>query len=178
LRTGLGYRISLRFLAEYSYTSQAEFMVFPIKESDYFSSTEDDIIRSHSFYISWLPLTANGFLTKKIDLCAGVGLSLNPVLTFSNYQFILSGAGYTYYGGYFKYSEKETIPGLMLKSELDYYILKWISFNAMIEKSFLPAFRIPEHTQNHPETGDLLGIEAHKVNFSGYGVRFGLKFHL
>lgn len=177
-RIGAGYSISAKFLIEYSYMPAADFHSFDIYGSNYVTRSENYEIKSHSIYFTWLPVRADGFQTRKIELSAGAGFSLNPVLTRSGY-FFKTPDGDTYIAGeYFNYYDTKTKPGLMLKTEFDYYLLKWISLNAMVEKSFLPSVSIPEHKQIHPVTGELMGIEAHKVNYSGYSILFGVRFHL
>ncbi len=177
-RIGAGYSVSPEFLIEYSYMPAADFHAFDIYGSNYVTRSESYEIKSHSLYFTWLPVRADGFLTRKIELSAGAGFSLNPVLTRSGYFFKTPDGDTFITGEYFDYYDAKTKPGLMLKTGFDYYLLKWISLNAMFEKSFLPAVSIPEHKQIHPFTGILMGIEAHEVNYSGYSILFGVRFHL
>jgi len=133
---------------------------------------------SNSIYFNYYPISADKYFIHRLNISIGIGASLNKLKTESSYTLGTRFGNYGFDGVVnINYKTSANKPGVGLRGEMEMFLYKRFSFFTMIEKTFIPSLSIPENKSIHPETGELLGIDAHKVNMSSFSLMYGVRLH-
>ncbi|MBW6536071.1 MAG: hypothetical protein K0B11_13775, partial [Mariniphaga sp.] len=138
--------------------------------------------KSHTLSFQYAPITPDRFLTRRFEIVAGIGVSLNSLdfqlMKFGRFiQF--SEDPYDHYdiGSLYNEHIKELRAGLLLLADCSYYLSKAVSLNVTFEKSFLRDLETEQKTIKIPETGESVTFESQKINPSSFSYSFGIRFH-
>ncbi len=127
----------------------------------------------HTLFFKYAPLTVNRFLTKRIELTTGAGLSMNTVKWVEN---IYTSTDY-YYSNSFNRDRKHYLAGLALMVDLGFYLAKEISLNLGAEKTFISPLEIEEKRINNSSTGQVYTLPSQKISPSSLDITVGLHLH-
>jgi hypothetical protein len=138
--------------------------------------------KSHNLFIQYAPITPDKFLTRRFEISAGIGASINFLDFQSNkwemYNHI-SESGDSWYNTNHLHSETidKTNYGWLLLVDFGYYLSSTLSLNANIEHSFIKELQTRQKTVSNPRTGDLIQIDSQIVNPSSTRYSLGIRLH-
>ncbi len=139
--------------------------------SDLFFHQHAGTIVSHTFFVKYVPLAANQFLTNRFEVSAGIGSSFNSLYNQSHIRHnesweVLSDNEGTYRN-----------VGLILMSDLDFYVSRDFSIYLSLNKTISKPLKPEDLTAAHPITNDDIFFETKEVYPDRFDIVFGLQFH-
>ena len=137
---------------------------------------------SNTLFFQYAPITPDRFLTRRYEISAGIGASLNML----NFQLekmevfnSLAEFGGEAYEGTLLYEEhiNKLSAGLVLLADFDYYLSKTVSLNLNVEQSLIRDLKTEKKTVIVPRTGETVTFESQEINLSSISYSLGIRLH-
>jgi hypothetical protein len=134
---------------------------------------------AYSMIVEYIPKPAAPLFMSNFEFAAGAGICYQ--------RFTIEG---TLWDESTSFEDKENQIGLQVRTSLDYYLVKNVSFRLLLNGRLLPAITVPEISRTFSvesydwERGEFVTtqetkiLQTHKVNFSSVDLSLGLRLHL